>query len=145
CYGDPRGLPSFPTRRSSDLGVVEHTDVGDDERVDAELGCGVNRRGPARPTLRPRISVDRQENSTAPLMGVFDAFRRPLGGEVQTGEMARVGLVPQPDVDGVRSIVDRRLQRRQRAGRTNQLHYSPSSPGTRTSISTIPASPLAAF
>ena len=55
-------------------------------------------------------------------MGVFDALGDLLVVEIETGEVARVGIVAKTDVDGIGAIVDGRLEHRQIAGGTDELH-----------------------
>jgi hypothetical protein len=53
--------------------------------------------------------------------GRSDAFDHRLVIEIQAGEIARVGVVAVAEIDRVGAVVDRRLERRQAAGGTNQL------------------------
>jgi hypothetical protein len=54
-------------------------------------------------------------------MGVLDALGRRLGVEVQTGKVAGVGVVAEPDVDRIGALVHSGLQRGQITGGTDQF------------------------
>ncbi len=66
--------------------------------------------------------VDGDMQLAAVAMHVIDRFLQLFLGEVEAGEVARVGIVFQADVNGVGAVIHRGLQGRQVAGGTKQLH-----------------------
>jgi hypothetical protein len=56
-------------------------------------------------------------------VGVADAFGEALVVEVEPGEVARVGIVAKAEINVVGAVIDGRLERRQAAGRTNELRF----------------------
>jgi hypothetical protein len=57
-------------------------------------------------------------------MRIADALGDGDMVEVQAGKVARVGVVPETEVDRVCAVIDGGLQRGQAAGRTDQLRQS---------------------
>jgi hypothetical protein len=54
-------------------------------------------------------------------VGVADAFGHGLRVEVEAGEIARVGVVLEAEIDGVGTVIDGCLERRQAAGRADEI------------------------
>lgn len=102
-------------------GVIQHADIGGDHRVRAEFRRPVHRGLPAFPTGGLREGVKRDEHAPTSFMRVPDALRGRLGVEIQAGEMPGVGLVAEPEVHGVGTLVDGGLERGQIARRTDQF------------------------
>ena len=102
-------------------GVVEHADVGEDHRVGAGGGGGVDRASPRAEVAGAREGVDRHQHPAAARVGVFDALGEFAVVEVEAGIVARVGAVAEAAIDAVGAGVDRRAQRRRGAGGADQF------------------------
>ena len=51
-----------------------------------------------------------------------DGFLQFLFGEIKAGKVAGVGVIFQPDIDGIGAVFDGRLKRRKVTGWAEQLH-----------------------
>jgi hypothetical protein len=103
--------------------VFEHRRVGDDHRIDAELGGAVHRGRPVGEAPGLRVGVDGDEHLASALVGVADALGDGLVVEVEPSEIARVGVVAEPEIDVVGAVIDRRLERCEAARRTYELRF----------------------
>jgi len=86
--------------------VGEHCGIGADQCIGAEPGGDVHGAPPARRLARVGERVQRHQHLCAARVGIRDAVARLLEVEVQPREVARVGGVLQPHVDGVGASVD---------------------------------------
>ena len=102
-------------------GVIEQADVGEDHRVDAEIGGTIDGAMPVGLAAGLREGVDRHQHVLAARVRVLDALDHRLLVEVEAGEVACVGVVLVAEIDGVGPVVDRRLERRQAAGRADEF------------------------
>ena len=66
-------------------------------------------------------------------VGVIDAFGKGSWIEVETGEVAGVGVVLEAHVDAIRSMIDGGFQRRQVPGRADQVQANSADSNTRDS------------
>ena len=104
-------------------GVVEHGRVGDDDGIYPQCGGGIDGTRPVGEASGLGIGVDRRQHPASALMGVANAFDEALLVEVEPGEVARVGVVAETQIDVVGTVIDGRLERRQAARRTHQLRF----------------------
>ena len=107
--------------RVAPAGVVEESDIGQDDRVHAEVYRGIDRLVPVADTAGLREGVDRQQHLATFGMGVTDAVAHGLRIEIEAGEIACVGIVLEAEIHGVGAIVDGGLEGRQAAGRTDEV------------------------
>ena len=108
------------------LAGVGHQDrIGQDHGIDAGAGAGgaVDRALPGFPVARLWIGVQRQQHLVATLVRIGDAGAERGVGEVEAGEIARIGRVAKTQVDAVGAIVDRALECGQAAGRANEFEW----------------------
>jgi hypothetical protein len=102
-------------------GVLHEARIGEDHGVESGVGGEVERVRPAGERRGLRVRVEGEQHLCPARVRV----REPIGGafrvEVESGEVARIGLVAQSDVDAVRARVDRGLQRRQRSRRADEV------------------------
>src|SRR5664280_267965 len=102
-------------------GVIGHAHVGDDHRVDAELCCSVDRVAPQRELAGRRKRVDREQQLGVARARIGERLLDFGNREIQSGKIARIGLVLQAAVDRVSAGIDRSAQRRRRSGRADQF------------------------
>ncbi len=102
--------------------IAQQARIGDDHRVGAQAHGAIDRCRPARPVLGQRIGVDGEEHLAAAAVGIVDARGERRIVEIETREIARVGVVAQPRIDPVRAVVDGRFQRRQAARGADEFH-----------------------
>ena len=102
-------------------GVGEHGGVGDDNGIGAETGGGIDRLLPARHLSGLDEGVDRHQHLPPACVGVSDAFGDAVAGEVEAGEVARVGGVFQAEIDGIGAVINGGFQGGQVAGGADQF------------------------
>src|SRR5450631_221546 len=102
-------------------GVIGHAYVGDDHGVDAELCCAVDRVTPQRELAGRRKRVDREQQLGLAGARIGERLLDLGNSEIQSGKIARIGLVLQAAIDGVGAGIDRGAQCRRRSGRADQL------------------------
>ena len=90
--------------------VVEHANVGGDNRIEAGCGGAVDGLLPRRPTSRLRVGVQSQEGAAATRVRIGDTVMHVALAEIEPLEVARVGGVAESQVDRVRPGVDGGLQ-----------------------------------
>ena len=103
-------------------GVFQHRDIGEDQRVGAQLRRHVDRALPAGITIRMREGVNGNMQFATMLVHKADGFLQFLFGEIKAGKVAGVGVIFQPDIDGIGAVFDGRLKRRKVTGWAEQLH-----------------------
>ena len=74
-------------------GVVQEADIGEDHRIDAEIGGAVDGAVPVGLAAGLREGVDRHQHVLAARMGVVDSFDHRLLIKIEAGKVARVGVV----------------------------------------------------
>src|SRR5450755_2580059 len=102
-------------------GVIGHAHVGDDHGVDAELGCAVYRVAPEFELAGRRKRVDREQQLGLAGARISERLLDLGNREIQSGKIARIGLVLQAAINGVGAGIDGRAQRRRRSGRADQF------------------------
>ena len=102
-------------------GVGHQPGVGEDQRVQAELGGAVDGLGPARPVAGLRVGVEREQDLAFARVGVGDALAHLRRVEVEAAEVARVGGVLEAEVDAVGAVIDGGLERRKAAGGADEF------------------------
>ena len=102
-------------------GVIEQPDIGQDDRIDAEIGGAIDGPEPVRLAPGLRKGVDRHQHMLAARMGVTDTLDHGFLIEIQAGEIARVGVVLVAEIDGIGAVIDRRLERRETAGGADEF------------------------
>jgi len=102
--------------------IVEHADVGDDQRVGAGCYGIVDAALPDVERARPREGVDGDQHLDAAPVSAGNACAHLVAAEVQAREVARIGLVAEAAIDRVGAGIDGDVERRRRARRTDQLH-----------------------
>ena len=102
-------------------GVVEQADVGQDDRVDPQIGSAVHGSVPVGFAPRLRKGVDRHQHMLAARVSVADALDHCLLIEVEAGEIACVGVVFVAEINRIGTVINRRLERRQAASRANEF------------------------
>ena len=105
-------------------GILKHSEVGENQRVGAQLRGHVHGTLPAYVAVRVSKGVNRDMQLTAMLMHEAHGFLQFLFGKVQASEVAGVGIVLQPDIHRIGTVFDSRLKRREVSGRAEQLHNS---------------------
>ena len=103
-------------------GVIEYRHFGSNDGIGTQCGSLVHRRVPVLQAHTVRVGIQRQIDFGVARMRVANAGTQLVVGEVQAGKRARIGLVTETGVNRVRPGVHRRLQGRQVAGGTHQLH-----------------------
>ncbi|MCY1539622.1 hypothetical protein D9M68_752170 [compost metagenome] len=102
-------------------GVAHEARVGQDHRVHAQVHRFVHRLAPALRLRGLGVGVERHEHLAVTRMRIGHAAGDRRVVEVQASEVARVGGVAQAQVDAVRAVVHRGLERGQAAGRADQV------------------------
>jgi hypothetical protein len=103
-------------------GVLQHGDIGQNERIGAQLSRHIHRALPAGVAVGMGEGVDGDMQLTTVLMHKADGFLQFLFGEIKAGKVAGVGVIFQPDIDGIGAVFDGRLKRRKVTGWAEQLH-----------------------
>ena len=118
-------IDGFVTRRRSLNGKVQpqggmalraipkQTSVGEDHRIHAQISSEVDRPMPTLQAARLRVGVDRQQHLAVGCMGIAQTFAGRGGIEVQSSEIARVGVIAQSDINSIGALIDRGIQRGQ--------------------------------
>jgi hypothetical protein len=101
--------------------VIGEPDVGHNDGVGAEFRRVVDGAVPGIGVAGLGVGVDRHQHLGAELVGIGDALGEFVAAEVEAGEVARVGLVAEAQVDRVGARVDGGPQGRRRPRRTDQL------------------------
>src|SRR5450759_4023539 len=101
--------------------VISHADVGNDGRVDAEPRRPVDRLAPQIKAARRRKGVDREQHLGVAGVRIGDRLLDFGNREIQSGKIARIGLVLQAAIDGVGAGIDGGAQRRRRPRRADQF------------------------
>ncbi len=101
--------------------IVEHADIGEDDRVRAEFGGVVDGAPPGLDVAGAGKGVHGDKHASPARMGVGDAVAHLLKIEIQAGIVARIGAIAKAAIDGVGARLDRRPQRRGGASGTDQL------------------------
>ena len=102
-------------------GVVEQADVGQDHRVDAEVGRTIDGAPPVGFAPRLREGIDRHQYMLAARVGVLDALDHRLLIEVEPGEIARVGVVLVAEIHRVSAIIDGSFEGGKTAGGADEF------------------------
>jgi hypothetical protein len=102
-------------------GVGHQARVGQDDRVDTEVGGPVDGAGPALPVVGLRVGVEGQQHLAAAVVGVAHALGHGLVVEVEAAEVAGVGGVLETEIDAVGAVVDGGLEGGQAAGGADQF------------------------
>jgi hypothetical protein len=103
-------------------GVLQHGDIGQDQRIGAQLSRHIHRALPAGVAVGMSEGIDGDMQLTTVLMHKADGFLQFLFGEIKAGKVAGVGVIFQPDIDGIGAVFDGRLKRRKVTGWAEQLH-----------------------
>ena len=91
-------------------GVIKHGDIGQDKRIRSELRGHIYRALPTLIAVRVRKRIDGDMQFTAVTVNVIRGFLQFFFREIQTGEMACIGIIFQADIHRVGAIIDRRFQ-----------------------------------
>jgi hypothetical protein len=103
-------------------GVVEHRHFCRDDGVGTEGGSTIHGGLPFLQSLAVRISIERQIDLPAVLVGVGDAATQVFLAEVEPGKGTGVGLVAEAGVDGIGTVVHGCHQGRKVTRGAYQLH-----------------------
>ncbi|KAG1241476.1 hypothetical protein G6F65_018977 [Rhizopus arrhizus] len=102
-------------------GVGQQPGVGHDDRIRAQPVRGVYRVAPFLRAARLHERVDGEQHLTPLAMRQFDACADVVFGEVEPGEIAGVGRILEPEIDGVGARLDGGFQGGEAAGRGHEL------------------------
>jgi len=102
-------------------GVGHEAGVGEDHRVDTELGGAVDGGRPALPVVGLRVGVEGQQHLAAAGMGVAHALVEGLVVEVEPAEIAGVGGVLEAEIDAIGAVIDGCFKGGQAAGGADQF------------------------
>ncbi len=101
--------------------VVKEADIGQDDGVDALVDSGIDRLFPITDPPDLGEGIDGEQDLTPLAVGVTDAFGHGFLVEIQAGEIARIGVVPEAEIDGIGTVIDGSLEGWQAASRTNEF------------------------
>ena len=102
-------------------GIGEKPDVGENDRVDGQSGGVVDGPAPWAGVARARERVDGDQDLGAVVVCERDGLAQLVAGEIQSGEIARVGLVAKAAIDGVGPGLNGCPQRGRSAGGADKL------------------------
>jgi len=107
-------------------GIGQHTGIGGDQGIHAQLGGVIHCALPALPAAWLGIGIDRHIEFATFLADQLKAGLQLLLVQVEASEVASVGVIAETNIDGIGALADGCLERRQAACWTNQLHGFPS-------------------
>ena len=102
--------------------ILKHGEVGQDQRIGAQLCCHIHGALPAGIAIRMGKGIDGNVQFAPVLVNEVNGFLKLFLRKVKTRKMAGVGIIFQPDIDRIGPIFDGRLKRRKVSGRAEQLH-----------------------
>jgi hypothetical protein len=102
-------------------GVIQQSDIGQNNGVHALINGGVNRFAPVGNAPGLGEGVDRQQNLATLGVCIANALGHGFLIEIEPGKIARVGIVLETEINGIGAVIHRRFEGGQTTGGADEI------------------------